>query len=293
VAARRGRIQELTDERVDAALARGRLDVVRDLGRPIALTIAAELLGLPAEMHVPCGDRARDLIYRVDVFTVTPARWERGLMAMIGLAPLLRELLLHGRAHPPAEEGLLWALERARIRGEMTEDQVVGHGALLLMAGHITTQHLVGNGVLALLRNPEQWTKLCERPELIKSAVEELLRYDPPSAATTRVAREDITIAGETLRRGEPLALLFGAANRDPAIFHEPDVLDITRSPNPHLAFGYDAHHCIGAALARLEAEIMIGTLARRAPQLRLESGNLQWEDTLMVRGLRSLPTLL
>jgi hypothetical protein len=291
--ARRARIQQLTDDRIDEALARGRLDVVGDLGRPVALTVSAELLGLPSAMHAFCGRCARELIYRVDVFTTTGPRWERGMMAMIGLAARLRELLSEFRTRPPAEAGLLWALDQARGRGEMTEDQVVGHGAILLMAGHITTQHLVGNGVLALLRNPDQWELLRSRPELIESTVEELLRYDTPSAATSRFVREEITIEGETLRPGAQLALIFGAANRDPAAFPEPNRLDITRAPNQHLAFGHDAHFCIGAALARLEAGIVIGTLARRAPQLRLEGGTLEWEDTLMVRGLRSLPTLL
>jgi cytochrome P450 len=175
----------------------------------------------------------------------------------------------------------------------LTDDQLIGHAGLLLMAGHVTTQHLVGNAMLALLRHPDQWNRLCEQPELIVTAVEELLRYDTPAAGALRVARDDITIEGAVIRRGDPLVLLFGAANRDPAVFSEPDRLDITRSPNPHLGFGHDSHYCIGAALARLEAEVMIGTLARRAPRLRLASGTLEWEDTLMVRGLRSLPTLL
>jgi cytochrome P450 len=218
---------------------------------------------------------------------------ERALMAMMALGSRLRELISDWRARPPTEGGLLWELERARSRGEMSEEEVVGNGALLITTGHVTAENLVGNGVLALLRNPDQWELLRTRPELIDSAVEELLRYDSPVAATPRTAVADLSIAGETIRAGEQIALLFGAANRDPSIFVDPDRLDISRSPNPHLGFGYGAHYCIGAALARLEARVMIGTLVRRVPAARLQGAPLEWEDTLMIRGLKSLPILL
>jgi cytochrome P450 len=293
VAVRRDRIQQLTDERMDEALARGTMDVVADLGRPLSRTVVLELLGVPPEMHAACGAAAGDLVYKVDNFTLSPARQERGLLAMVALASNLRDLISRWRAHPPAERSLLWELEQARARGEMSEEEVVGHGALLLLAGHVTTQHLVGNGVLALLRNPGQWELLRADPELIETAVEELLRYDTPSAAILREALADFAIAGETIRAGDRLALLLGAAHRDPAAFSDPDRLDITRSPNPHLGFGHGAHYCIGAALARLEARIMIGTLVRRIPMPRLAGDELEWEDTLAVRGLKSLPILL
>jgi cytochrome P450 len=175
----------------------------------------------------------------------------------------------------------------------MSEDELVSHGALLLFAGHINSQHLVGNGVLALLRNPDQWELLRSRPELIESAVEELLRYDSPAWMTPRLALTDFAIAGETIRRGEHIALLLGAAHRDPSIFVDPDKLDITRSPNPHLGFGHGAHYCLGAALGRLEARIMIGTLVQRVPRPRLDDAPLEWEDTMAIRGLKSLPILV
>jgi cytochrome P450 len=293
VAARGTRIEQLTDNRIDEALARGRMDIVGDLGRPVALTIASELLGLPQEMQAACGAAAGDLMYKLDTFTLTPVRQERGLLAMIALASHLRDLLSRWRVHPPAQDGLLWALERARSRGELSEQEVVGHGAMLLFTGHITTQHVVGNGVLALLRNPDQWELLRARPELIETAVEEILRYDPPAAVLPRTALADVAIAGETIPQGDHIGLLLGAAYRDPAIFVDPDRLDITRSPNPHFGFGYDAHYCVGAALARLEARIMIGTLVRRLPAPRLEGEQFEWEDTVTVRGLRALPVVL
>jgi pimeloyl-[acyl-carrier protein] synthase len=292
VAALRDRIQQLADERIDEGLARGRIDAVNELARPVALTIAAELLGIPESMHGDVG-ASSDFKYYMDVVTPPDAMAERSFLAMMALAPRLRELVARWRSEPPARDNLLWALELARSRGEMSEEEVIGHGTVFLFAGHFTTQHLIGNAVLALLRHPDQWHLLRERPELIETAVDEFQRFDTPAAMVARTALADIELGEFTITARSRILLVLAAAHRDPAVFDEPDRLDISRSPNPHLGFGHGAHYCLGAALGKLETTIVIGTLARRVRDLRLESEELEWENLLSLRGLKALPVLL
>jgi cytochrome P450 len=289
VAAWQERIQGLVDERVEQALAHGGMDVIEDLGRPLALTIAAEFVGIPAEVQPALGGFARELAHRLDVWP-TPAGRERGVLAVAALAPHLRELVREWRSAPSAEDNLLSSLARASAEGALSEEEAVSHAAIFFFAGHVTTQHVIGNGVLALLQHPDQWELLRARPEAIGTAVEEFLRYDTPGPVAQRVATEDIEIDGQTIARGDLILLLLAGANRDPAVFSEPDSLDVTRSPNLHLSFGHGPYHCLGAAFARLEAKLAIGTLVRRLPPPRLATAALEWEDTFVVRGLRSLP---
>jgi pimeloyl-[acyl-carrier protein] synthase len=161
---------------------------------------------------------------------------------------------------------------------------------LIFFAGHETTVNLVGNGLLALLRHPDQLAKLRADPSLIHGAVEELLRYDGPVQRTGRVAHADVEVGGVSIRQGERVTVFLGAANRDPAQFPEPDRLDITRADNHHLAFGGGIHYCLGAPLARLEAQVAINTLLRRLPGLRLATDTPAWRQTAVLRGLEALP---
>jgi cytochrome P450 len=289
VIARRARIQDFTDEVLDRAVARGRLDVVNELGRPVALAIAMDLAGIPEAMRPEVAGQASELFHRL---ATRPAVRERGLLALTALAPRLRELIAEWQVRPPDDDNLLWSLEQARTQGALSEDEVIAHGVLLLLSGHLTTQHLTGNGVLALLRHPDQWDLLRARPQLIETAVDELIRYDSPGTMMQRTALDEIEAGDETIRRGDRVFLLLGAANRDPAVFADPDRLDITRSPNPHIGFGGGVHACPGAGLARLEAEVVIGSLVRRLPPPRLETEALEWEEASQVRGLVSLPIL-
>jgi pimeloyl-[acyl-carrier protein] synthase len=270
-------------------VARGRLDVVNELGRPVALAIAMDLAGIPEAMRPEVAGQASELFHRL---ATRPAVRERGLLALTALAPRLRELIAEWQVRPPDDDNLLWSLEQARTQGALSEDEVIAHGVLLLLSGHLTTQHLTGNGVLALLRHPDQWDLLRARPQLIETAVDELIRYDSPGTMMQRTALDEIEAADETIGRGDRVFLLLGAANRDPAVFADPDRLDITRSPNPHIGFGGGVHACPGAGLARLEAEVVIGSLVRRLPPPRLETEALEWEEASQVRGLVSLPIL-
>ncbi len=285
LAERRARVVELCEQSVDAALARGRMDVVGDLARPLALTIAGEQLGIPESMHAELGGYARDLASDLDLFPRAPlARRERGVLAMVALADRLRRLLRDGQPG----DGLLWSLDRARARGELSEREVIGHVAMLLFAGSRTTQHLIGAGVLALLSAPRQWRLVCERPGLVDGAVEEVLRLEPTSPAVLRHLLADVDVGPTTIPAGARVLVLLAAANRDPSVFPAPDSFDLERRSNRHLAFGYGAHGCIGAALARIEAGAAIGTLARRLPALRLD-GPPEREPSIHIRGLASL----
>ncbi len=287
IAAHRDKARELCEARVDAALTRGRMEIVGDLARPLALTLAGELLGIPEPLRADLGASARDLAAELELFPPARGARERGVLAMIELAERLRDLLRDGAVG----DGLLASLDAARARGELTEQEVVGNGAMLLFAGHLTTQHLIGNAVLALLSAPDQWRRLCERPDFVEPAIEETLRFDPPSAVAPRRLLADIEVGRARLRAGDQALVMVAAANRDPAAFSEPDRFDIERRPGRHLAFGHGGHRCIGAALARLEAQAAIGALARRLPSLRLDGDPVR-EASTHLRGLASLEVI-
>jgi cytochrome P450 len=186
---------------------------------------------------------------------------------------------------------LLDALIAAEERGDrLSEDELLANCILLFGAGHETTVNLIGNGMLALLRHPDQFARLHATPDLIDSAVEECLRYDSPVQMTGREVKEDLEIAGRRIQAGERVFTLIGAANRDPAQFPDPDRFDITRADNRHVAFGHGIHFCLGASLARLEAQLAIGTMVQRLPHLQLQTQTPQWRDAFTLRGLQTLP---
>jgi pimeloyl-[acyl-carrier protein] synthase len=175
----------------------------------------------------------------------------------------------------------------------LTHDELLAQCVMLLFAGHETTTNLIGNGVLALLEHPSELAKLRVEPTLIESAVEELLRFDSPTQATFRSVAEDFVLRGQQLHRGEHVLLMLGAANRDPSVFAEPDTLNLGRRDNRHLAFSHGPHFCLGAALARIEGQIAIGTLVQRFLHLRLTEVDLNWRPNVFLRGLEALPVAL
>jgi cytochrome P450 PksS len=284
----RERVQRLTDDLLVAALGRGRMDLVRDYALPIPTTIIAEMLG------VPVADRHRFQRWSRTLVTLTPSRWGM-LLAIPTVWTFLRYVrkLVRARWAAPRDD-LVSALARAEEAGrQLSEDELVAMVILLLIAGHETTVNLIGSGVLALLEHPDQMARLRDDPSLIRPAVEELLRYTcPVETATERCAREDVTVAGVTIRRGEMVFAAIASANRDERHFANPDALDLGREPNKHLAFGLGAHFCLGASLARLEGQIAINTLLRRTADLRLAvaPAALRWRRGLVLRGLEALP---
>jgi cytochrome P450 len=207
----------------------------------------------------------------------------------IELAQYFRGVIAERRREPKDDllSGLIAAEEQDEV---LSDEELLAMCILLLVAGNETTTNLIGNGMLALLRHPQQMRMLRDDPSLIRPAVEELLRYDGPVQGTGRVAMEDAEIGGRRIEKGQLLLTLLAAADRDPEQFPHPDELDIARSENRHVAFGYGIHFCLGAPLARLEGQIAINTLLRHLPESHLASEDLQWGGSFILRGLKSLP---
>jgi cytochrome P450 len=284
----RERIQALSDELLDTAGIRGRMDLVQEYALPIPTTIIAEMLGVPAN------DRHKFHRWSAAIVSSNSSRWGTlkampNVMAFVGY---IRRLIKTKREDP--NDDLLTALVRAEEAGDQfSDDELLAMVFLLLVAGHETTVNLIANGVLTLFESPGELRRLMNEPSLINSAVEELLRFNGPlETATERYAREDLTVAGVTIPRGELVLAVLASANRDHQQFEDPDKLDLSREPNRHLAFGYGVHYCLGAPLARLEGQIAISTLFRRIPDLRLAKplDALPWRRGLVLRGLESLP---
>lgn len=274
------RIERLVGELLDAAEPAGGMELISSLAYPLPVTVIAEMLGVPAEDHDRFARWSAVLAASLDpvvddvdaVFDARDALFDyfRGIIAL--------------RRKDPRDD-LLTAL----LGAEMSEQELLSMCNLLLIAGHETTVNLIGNGLLTLFRHPEQLALLRGRPDLMESAVEELLRYDSPVQLTGRVALEDVEWDGRAIKALTPVVSILGAADRDPMVFDDPDVLDLARSPNPHLAFGRGIHFCLGAPLARLEARIAFRQLLERFPALRL-AGEPELRPTIVLRGLSQLP---
>jgi cytochrome P450 PksS len=287
----RGRVQALTDELLDAARGRGDVDLIRDYALPLPTTIIAEMLGVPA------ADRHRFHGWSNALVTAAESTWAlwKAVPSAWALIRYIRRIIRARRAEP--RDDLVSDLVRVEEAGDrLSEDELMAMAFLLLVAGHETTVNLIGNGTLALLQHPDQLARLRDDPALLKPAIEELLRYDSPvEMSTERYAREEVTLAGTTIPPGEMVYAVVASANRDGRQFPDPDALDLTREPNRHLSFGLGPHFCLGAPLARMEGQIAIGTLLRRAPNLRLAVApdRLRWRGGLILRGLASLPVSL
>jgi cytochrome P450 len=291
----RGRIEALCEELLDAMeherRRKGRTDLVAGYALPLPATVIAELLGVPAEDH------ARFHRWSNRLVSVSSGRdMLRALPAALAFVRYLRNLVERRRADP--EDDLITALIRAEEAGDrLSEDELLAMAFLLLVAGHETTVNLIASGTLALLEHPEQTEKLRRDPSLTKTAVEELLRYTSPvELATERYARKDTERRDTRIPRGGLVLAVPGSANRDERHFEDPDVLDLARDPNRHLAFGRGGvHHCLGAPLARMEGQIALTVLLRRFPGARLGMApeDLDWRRGLYLRGLERLPLVL
>ncbi len=285
----RERVRSLTEELIVAAERRGRMDLIADYALPIPTTIIAEMLGVPAS------DRHRFHRWSRMIVASAPSGWRmvRAIPSAIAFLRYIRKLVKARRSSP--RDDLVTALVQAEEEGAgLDEDELVSMVFLLLIAGHETTVNLIGNGMLALLRHPDQMKRLRDEPGMIKVAVEELLRFDGPlETATERYAREDVEVAGTVIRRGELVYAVLASANRDERQFSDPDRLDLSREPNKHLAFGLGVHYCLGAPLARLEGQIAIGALVSRLPNIRTTRRLLRWRRGIVLRGLEALPVVL
>jgi cytochrome P450 PksS len=284
-------IERVVDDLLDAALPRGRMDLISDLARPLPAIVIAELFGIPPE------DRAM-----FHQWSMTGARFFGGAVGdpveaaraanqgRVQQERYFRDLLEQRRRRPG--DDLMSLLLQGQAEGRLTAVEVCAQCILLLSAGHITTMDQLGNTVLALLKNPEQWDRLRDTQGLVRLATEEGLRYDGTAQLLQRIAREDLVLHGRTIRRGELLYLSLGAANRDPEVFPEPDQFDVGRADNRHLAFGAGPHLCLGMTLARRELDVALWRLVRRMPRLRFDEERplRRRSDSLVFRGLEALP---
>jgi pimeloyl-[acyl-carrier protein] synthase len=280
----------LDDIRV--AVASGEVvDVIRALAYPLPVRVICALLGVPESDAASFTRWSRALVRSLDPSVLRSAEVDAAIADAEGdLAGYLEDLLSFRRTRPG--EDLLSALATVEADGDrILPKEVVDLALLLLVAGHETTVNLIGNGVLALLRAPDQLELLRRRPELVAGAVDELLRFDSPVQMTQRVAIEDVEVGGDRVRAGDEIALVLGAANRDPSVFPEPNVLDVTRDARRHVAFGGGIHHCLGAALARQQGHVALSALLTRFSRLEL-AGSPVRRPTFTLRGLESLPVV-
>lgn len=287
------RIGAVVDDLVTVLVEKGSADFISEFALPLPVIIIAELLG------VPMADRALFREWSNQVITGTPPTHAGGdgagsqHQALDALESYFSDLIRERRQHPRGD--LISDLIAVRDRDHrLTEPELIGTCILLLIAGHETTANLLGNGLLTLLRFPEQLDLLRRCSELLEPAIEEMLRFESPlQQATFRVASETFSIGGTVIQAGQQVTALIGAANRDPAYFPQPDRFDITRQPNRHLAFGYGIHFCLGAGLARTEARIGFSKLLERLPGIELVSETPVWNGDACLRGLTSLPVLV
>jgi hypothetical protein len=284
----RTHIQEIVDQLLDAVQDRGSMDVIADLAEPLPAIVTAEMLGLPVE------DRHRLKVWSANFaemlgnFQHNPDHAGRMLQTVEEMTAYFREAVQETKLHP--REGLINSLLSAEIDGDrLTEEEVVANTIITMVGGQETTTNLIGNGVLTLLRHPEQMEKLRGDLSLTASAVEEMLRFESPSQHTARLAPADRQLGGKQIRKRQAVIAVMAAANRDPERFPEPDRFDVARTDNRHLAFGYAAHFCFGAPLARMEGQVAFAALLRRFQNIQLLPQDLVWRTNLGLRGLNSL----
>ena len=282
-------IKEIVSSLLDKVQSKGRMDVIADLAEPLPATVTAEMLGVPVSDIRQLKAWSADFAEMLGNFQHNPEGVPRVLQSLQGMTDYFHAAIREMRSHP--REGLIHSLLTAEVDGDrLTTEEVVANCIITMVGGQETTTNLIGNGLLALLRNPQVLQELRSDLSLIPSAVEELLRYEAPSQYTTRLAPEDFEVAGKTIRKGQATIAIMAAANRDPERFPDPDRIDIRRTDNRHLAFGWAAHFCFGAPLARIEGQLTFEALLRRLPDLALEPGPLVWRHNLGLRGLQALP---
>ncbi|WP_257447728.1 cytochrome P450 [Archangium lipolyticum] len=283
-------IERIASELVDEAIARGGMEAMADLALPLPLYVIAEIIGVPRES---IGLLKRCALDIVNFFGTPPATYlptaDVAMRTVLETADHLRDLIREREREPRPD--LISGLLAAREAGEALEDdEIIATCILMVFAGFETTCNLLGNGILLLAKHPEQFALLRSRPSLMRGAVDEILRYETPVQRLSRMALGDLVLRGRTIRRNDLIFFMSSAANRDPAIFSDPDRFDITRDSTQHIAFGHWIHTCPGSTLAHLEASIVFGELCRRVSGLRLESeGPPQWQQNLSVRSLQSL----
>jgi cytochrome P450 len=288
----RAYVQQLADELIDAVAATGQMDLMRDLAYPLPALVIMHMLGIPAEEREQLKRWNDDyaVLKGHGAFGADPVGAARQASASMQAFTEYLRTVAAGRRQAPGHD-IISAFLAVQDQGDtLSEEELIDTCRMLLIAGSETTTNLIGNGTLALLQHPDQLAALGDDPSLTGSAVEELLRYDSSSQMIFRCAAEDLPIGDRTIEKGQMVALVLGAANRDPAAFPDPDRLDLAREPNHHLALGWGPHYCLGGPLVRLEADVVFSTILRRLRGLRLDDELPRRQPNPVWRGLQSLP---
>jgi cytochrome P450 len=288
VAHLRGHIRRIARELVDEQVGSGSFDVMATIANPLPAIVTAEMLGVPTSDHTLLKDWSQDFAEMLGNFQHNPGRAKKVLRAVEEMVAYFQAAVRRERDHPT--EGLINALVTAEVDGDrFTEEEIVANVIVTMVGGQETTTNLIGNGLLTLLRRPELMEPLRAEPDLMESAVEELLRYESPSQHTARLAPEGAVLGGQEIAEGAAVIAVMGAGNRDPERFPEPDEVHLDRADNRHLAFGWASHFCFGAPLARIEGQTAFETLLGTFPRLALADKPVQWRPNLGLRGLTEL----
>jgi cytochrome P450 len=289
----RPRVEEICRQLLDEVLERGTCDLVGDFAYPLPVQVIVDMLGVPAEDHEQFRVWSNALARGLDPdFLLPPDAVQQRLVGILSFAQYFSALIEDRRAHPG--DDLLSRLIEAEEQGDfLTQGELLSTCILLLVAGHETSVNLIAGGALALMEHPDQLARFRDDPTVLRSGVEEMLRFVAPVQLTGRVAVEPIEVGGVVVGPGEFAMVLIGSANRDPEAFVDPDTFDVGRADNNHLGFGFGIHHCLGAALARLEAQVALAALTRRARVLERTSEELTYKQNIVLRGLTALPVLV
>lgn len=289
-------IESIVAHLIDGMEAKARrgetVDYIADFAYPLPASVIMDLLGVPRADLERVKLWSDDIALFIGTAQVAGNKYLRAESGAKAMSDYFRSLV-EARTAEPRDDMISHLVLARDDRDALTTDEIIGTCILLLFAGHETTTNLIGNGFLYSMRHREQWERLVADPSLAGSAIEEYLRYDGPSGALARVAAADLEMGGKTIRAGQRLFAFMNSANRDPEAFADPDRFDIGREPNVHLTFGHGIHFCLGAPLARLEAQIAAARLAERLPDVRLSGGDPEWHDSLILRGVKRLPLQL
>src|SRR5437763_7190541 len=286
----RSHIRSILDDLMAPLLHAGRMDVIGDLAAPLPAIVTAEMLGVPTSDCDRLKAWSADFAEVLGNFQHNPDRASRTLKCVEEMTDYFRNAIREQESTP--REGLINSFMTAEIDGDrLTEEEIIANCIVTMVGGQETTTNLIGNGVLSLIKNPDETQRLRDDLSLIPSAVEELLRYESPSQQTARICPEDTEIGGKSIRKGQAVIAVMAAGNRDPERFRDRDCLDITRADNRHLAFGWASHFCFSAALARIEGQLTFEAIASRTSNLALAPNRpIVWRENLGLRGLTELP---
>lgn len=291
VEAMEDKVREIAHGLIDQAAKNGECELIADFAEPFPAIVTAGLLGVPLEDHRQLKSWSATFAEMLGNFQHNPDRIRDVLKCVADMTGYFRDAVREQERNP--HDGLIRSLMDAEVDGQrLSEDEVIANTIVTMVGGQETTTNLIGNGILTLTRQPDKMAQLRAHPEIIESAVEELLRYETPSQHTARIVKQDTEIGGKLMKKGEAVMAVMAAGNRDPERFPNPDELDLTRTDNRHLAFGWAAHFCFGAALARMEARISYLALLARMEDIRVAvpESTLEWRTNSGLRGLSALP---